>query len=145
MCKLQHRNEENMDKKELAIALHDKKYNCCQAVACAFCEEVGVKEQVLFKAGEGFGLGMGCMDGTCGALSGAIMLAGFKNSDGNTDAPGTKASTYQLSKQLLETFREKCGSTVCRELKGVDTGKVLCSCPDCICNGVEAVQEVLGL
>lgn len=134
-----------MDKKELAIALHDKKYNCCQAVACAFCEEVGVKEQVLFKAGEGFGLGMGCMDGTCGALSGAIMLAGFKNSDGNTDAPGTKASTYQLSKQLLETFREKCGSTVCRELKGVDTGKVLCSCPDCICNGVEAVQEVLGL
>ena len=29
-----------MDKKELAIALHDKKYNCCQAVACAFCEEV---------------------------------------------------------------------------------------------------------
>jgi len=145
MCKLQHRNEGNMDKKELAIALHDKKYNCCQAVACAFCEEVGVKEQVLFKAGEGFGLGMGCMDGTCGALSGAIMLAGFKNSDGNTDAPGTKASTYQLSKQLLETFREKCGSTVCRELKGVDTGKVLCSCPDCICNGVEAVQEVLGL
>ena len=134
-----------MDKKELAIALHDKKYNCCQAVACAFCEEVGVEEQVLFKAGEGFGFGMGCMDGTCGALSGAIMLAGFKNSDGNTDAPSTKASTYQLSKQLLTSFKEKCGSTVCRELKGVDTGKVLCSCPDCICNGVEVVQEVLGL
>lgn len=134
-----------MDKKELAIALHDKKYNCCQAVACAFCEEVGVEEQVLFKAGEGFGLGMGCMEGTCGALSGAIMLAGFKNSDGNTDAPATKAATYQLSKQLLQTFKEKCGSTVCRELKGVDTGKVLCTCPDCICNGVEAVQEVLGL
>lgn len=134
-----------MDKKELAIALHDKKYNCCQAVVCAFCEEVGVEEQVLFKAGEGFGRGMGCMDGTCGALSGAIMLAGFKNSDGNTEAPGTKASTYQLSEKLLEVFREKCGSTVCRELKGVDTGKVLCSCPDCICNGVEAVQEVLGL
>lgn len=134
-----------MTKKELAIALHDKKFNCCQAVACAFAEEVGVDEKVLFQAGEGFGLGMGCMEGTCGALSGAIMLAGFKNSDGNTEDPGTKASTYQISKQLLGAFKEKCGSTVCRELKGVDTGKVLCTCPDCICNGVEVVQEVLGL
>ncbi len=134
-----------MDKKELAIALHDKKFNCCQAVACAFAGEVGVEEQVLFKAGEGFGLGMGCMDGTCGALSGAVMLAGFKNSDGNIDNPGTKAATYQLSRQLLESFREKCGSTICRELKGVDTGNVLCTCPDCICYGVEVAQEVLGL
>ena len=50
-----------MDKKELAIAYHDKKFNCCQAVACAFAREVGVSEEVLFKAGEGFGLGMGGM------------------------------------------------------------------------------------
>ncbi len=134
-----------MDKKQYAIALHDKKFNCCQAVACAFAEEAGVDEQVLFKAGEGFGFGMGCAKGTCGALSGAIMLAGFQNSDGNLEAPGTKASTYEISKKLFEAFEEKCGSTVCRELKGIDTGKVLCTCPDCICNGVELVQEVLGL
>lgn len=51
-----------MDKKELAIAYHDKKFNCCQAVACAFAGEVGVSEEVLFKAGEGFGLGMGGME-----------------------------------------------------------------------------------
>lgn len=134
-----------MDKKELAIALHDKKYNCCQAVACAFCEEIGMDEQTLFKIGEGFGLGMGCMEGTCGALSGAIMLAGLKNSDGNTDAPATKADTYKLSRELLLKFQEKTGSTVCKELKGIETGKMLCSCPDCIRMGVEVVQEVLGL
>lgn len=134
-----------MDKKELAIALHDKKYNCCQAVACAFCEEVGMDEATLFKIGEGFGLGMGCMEGTCGALSGAIMLAGIRNSDGNIDAPATKAETYKLSKELLLKFQEKTGSTICKELKGVETGKVLCSCPDCIRIGVEVAQEVLGL
>lgn len=39
----------NMNKKELAIANHDKKYNCCQSVICAFADE----------AGEAFGLGMG--------------------------------------------------------------------------------------
>ena len=102
-------------------------------------------EQTLFKLGEGFGLGMGCMEGTCGALSGAIMLAGLKNSDGNIDAPATKADTYKLSKELLEKFAEKTGSTVCKELKGVETGKMLTSCPDCIRIGVEVVQEVLGL
>lgn len=134
-----------MTKKELAIALHDKKYNCCQAVACAFAEEIGVDQATLFKAGEGFGLGMGGMACTCGAVSGAVLLAGFKNSDGNTEAPATKADTYQLSKEIAERFIAKNGSVVCRELKGIDSGKVLRPCAGCIEDGVELVQEVLGL
>lgn len=134
-----------MTKKELAIANHDKKYNCAQAVACAFSEEIGVDEATLFKACEGFGLGMGCMECTCGALSGAITLAGFKNSDGNISNPGTKADTYRLAKKLVESFKSKTGSTICKELKGIETGKVLHSCPECIMDGVETVQEILGL
>lgn len=134
-----------MTKKELAILNHNKKYNCAQAVACAFSKEIGVEESVLFRACEGFGLGMGCMECTCGALSGAITLAGFKSSDGNTENPGTKADTYKLSKQLVESFKRKTGSTVCRELKGIETGKVLHTCPDCIMDGVATIQEVLGL
>ena len=134
-----------MTKKELAINLHDKKYNCAQAVACAFADEVGIDMQTLFKACEGFGLGMGCMNGTCGAISGAVMLAGFKNSDGNIDNPGTKASTYQIAKTILEKFEEKNKATRCRDLKGVDNGIVLRSCPGCIEDAVEIVQEVLGL
>ena len=90
-------------------------------------------------------LGMGGMECTCGALSGAIMAAGLINSDGQLDSPATKADTYRLSRELVKRFRQKCGSTVCRELKGADTGEVLCSCQDCICNAVEAAQEVLGL
>lgn len=134
-----------MTKKELANNLHDQKYNCAQSVACAFAEEIGVDMETLFKACEGFGLGMGCMNGTCGAISGAVMLASFKNSDGNLDAPGTKASTYQLAKTILEKFEEKNKATICRDLKGADTGKVLRSCPGCIEDAVEIVQEVLGL
>lgn len=134
-----------MTKKELAISLHDKKYNCCQAVACAFAQEVGVPIETLFKAGEGFGLGMGCMECTCGALSGAVLLAGFSHSDGNTEAPSTKAMTYQLSKELVSRFIEKNGSMICKELKGAESGKVLRSCTGCIEDGVELVQEVLGL
>lgn len=134
-----------MKKKELAIAYHDKGYNCAQAVICAFSEELGVSEEILFKAAEGFGLGMGCMNGTCGAVSGAVMAAGFKNSTGNFDGPKSKLDTYKLSKQILESFEEKNGSVTCRELKGVDTGTVLRSCPGCIEDAVDLVSEVLGL
>lgn len=134
-----------MTKKELAISLHDRKYNCCQSVACAFADEAGIDPQLLFCAAEGFGLGMGCMQCTCGALSGAILLAGLVNSDGNLENPATKASTYQLCKRLVTAFEQKAGSTVCKELKGIETGTVLHSCPDCIKDGVEIVQEVLGL
>ena len=52
-----------MTRKEKAIELHDKGFNCAQAVACAFAEETGIPEEILFAACEGFGLGMGGMAG----------------------------------------------------------------------------------
>lgn len=134
-----------MNKKEEAIELHNKKYNCAQAVACAFAKETGIEERILFQANEGFGLGMGGTQGVCGALAGAVMLAGFKNSDGDMDNPASKAATYQLSRQMLEAFKEKTGSTICKELKGIETGQVLCSCSDCVRAGVEVVEEILKL
>lgn len=132
-----------MTKKELAISLHDQKYNCAQSVACAFAEDLNIDPQILFKLLEGFGLGMGCTQGTCGAISGAIALLGLKSSDGNLEAPATKAQTYQLSKELLLKFQEKNGATICRDLKGIETGKVLRSCPECIEDAVELVEEIL--
>lgn len=134
-----------MTKKELAIANHDKGYNCCQAVVCAFSKELGIDEEILFKAGEGFGLGMGCMNGTCGAISGAVMAAGFKNSTANFDGPKSKADTYKLSKQILDAFQEKNGAVACKDLKGVETGTVLRTCPGCIEDATDLVSEVLGL
>ena len=132
-------------KAELANSMHDRKYNCCQSVACAFADELGVDMQILFRAGEGFGLGCGNTQGICGAYAGAVLCAGFKNSDGNLENPGTKHATTKLSREMMERFKEKTGALLCKDLKGVETGVVLCSCPDCIKAGVEVVQEVLGL
>lgn len=134
-----------MTNKERAARLHGNGYNCCQAVLLTFCDELGVDPVTAFKIGEGFGLGMGGMENTCGALSGAIMLAGLKNSDGDLDHPKTKAGTYRISRELTEAFKEKTGALVCRDLKGIDTGKVLCSCPKCIDSAVQIVEEILGL
>ena len=134
-----------MTKKEKAIELHDKKYNCAQAVACVFSGEIEVSERLLFKTAEGFGRGMGDMCGTCGALSGAVLLAGLKESDGNTAEPGSKGKTYKVVEEMRKVFEQKTGGIVCKDLKGIETGKMLCSCPDCIRAGIEVVEEVLKL
>ena len=129
---------------KLADELHRKGYSCSQAVAIACADMVDVPKENLFKATEGFGFGMGTMDGVCGALTGGLLIAGLHNSTGNLDNPKSKAATMKISKAMLTNFRTKTGAIICRELKGVDSGKMLCSCPECIKHGVEVVEEQLG-
>lgn len=132
--------ESRIDK---TIELHNRGYNCAQSVACAYCDLVGVDELTMFKLTEGLGLGMGGMEGTCGALTGACILAGMKNSSGNIDAPDSKVSTYKLSREILESFRIKNGSSACKRLKGIETGKALRSCPGCIMDAADLVERIL--
>ena len=122
---------------------HDRGFNCAQAVSCAYADCVGVEEELVFRATEGLGLGMGCMDGTCGALTGAIVLAGLANSSANLAAPSSKAATYELVARMCARFRERCGSLVCRELRGEDSGTPLMPCSDCITEGAMIVEEML--
>lgn len=131
-------------RKAQAAELHAKGYNCAQAVACTYADLVGVSKEEAFRSMEAFGLGMGGMQGTCGALSGAVYLAGLINSDGNLEAPATKGSTYKISRKILELFNEKNSSTLCYELKGVGTEHgVLRPCPGCIDDACDIVEQVL--
>ena len=110
-------------------------YNCAQAVTQAFADQIPVEAETLKKLGAGYAAGMGCMESTCGALIGAVMVAGAA-----TDGKGTP----RISKELLQNFQEKCGATICKDLKGVETGAPLCPCPQCVRNAVLALGEVLG-
>lgn len=38
-----------------------------------------------------------------------------------------------------------CGATICKDLKGIETGTVLCPCTECVRNAVLAAGEALGL
>ena len=114
-----------MNRAQKAAEYHQKGYNCAQAIVCAFCDKVGLDEKTAFKVSEGLGLGVSDTYGTCGA-------------------PTSKAATYQKVRELNEIFRKKNGSTICRELKGMDTGKVLRSCPGCIEDAANILSEKLG-
>ena len=134
------------ERAEAAVAKHRQGYNCCQAVACVFADEVGMDESLLYKLGEGFGGGMGTAQGVCGALSGAAMLAGLVHSDGNTEAAGqTKAKTTRCSGMMQKKFVERAKALICRDIKTGNGGKAFTSCDDCIRIAVEIAEEDLGL
>lgn len=123
---------------------HKRGYNCAQAVACTYADLVGASEREAFRSTEAFGLGMGGMQGTCGALTGACYLAGLLASDPDAPAPGTKRTTYALSREMLERFGAQNGSVTCRELKGVGTDHgPLRPCPGCIADACALVEQVL--
>ena len=92
---------------EETIKRHNKGYNCAQAVACTYCDMVGVDESTMFKMTEALGLGMGGMEGTCGAVTGACVLAGMKRSSGNLEQPDSKAESYKLSREIVKRFEEQ--------------------------------------
>ena len=73
-----------------------------------------------------------------------LMVIGLANSVGDLEkGMPTKGSTYKQVKEQVQKFKEKNGSYLCRELKGVETGKVLCSCPQCIMDAVALTEEYL--
>ena len=132
------------ERQQRAQEFHGKGYNCAQSVVCAYADLVGLDEQTAYKMAEGFGLGMGVME-LCGALSGAFMLAGVKGSAGVEVLGTTKAQTYHTTREMANAFKEKNGTYLCRELKGVTDGNVRRSCPGCIEDACALVEEMLGL
>lgn len=122
---------------------HTRGYNCAQIVLCSYAEELGIDEETLFRISEGFGAGMGGMMQTCGAVTAMFMALGLANSSGNLQACDTKTQTMKKVRELAAEFEKKNGSIVCRELKGIDTGKVLRSCDGCIEDGIRILGEYL--
>ena len=129
-------NEITLDERMEYAAKRKKEMNCCQAVLVAFADRLEKSEDELLRLGSGFGSGMATMEGTCGALVGAIMVSSLLSPDGEA---------RNNSRAIMSRFKELCGgATICRDLKGIGTGKVLCSCEDCVRNAVLAAGEALN-
>ena len=95
-----------------------------------------VEREVLHRAGAGFRTGMGGMEATCGALCGAVMVAGLKLPD--TVVAG------KVAKQMHERFVEISGASICKILKSRrPDGRFVCDCDDCVRHGVRVFGEIL--
>jgi len=121
------------------IAVEKKKsghYNCAQAVACTYCDIAGTDHDTLFAAAGAFGRGMGCMEGTCGAITGAGLVLGFAMPD--------RVRAMQAQGRIMAKFQERNGATLCRKLKGLSTGTPLRHCNGCVADAAEFLEAELA-
>lgn len=111
------------------------RFNCAQAVACAFADIVGMDVAVVERLTGAFGTGMGCMEGTCGALVGAGFIVGAVSPD--------RVSAMKSMRGIVSAFNAKNGATICKILKGIETGKPLRACDGCVEDAATLLQDFL--
>lgn len=131
-------SEQILDRGDKAVAFHHEPIhnNCAQSVLLAYQDKLGKSTEELRALGDAFGTGMGGMDATCGALTGAAIVVSLLN---HSDKP-----SKMIMNDILHEFQDQAGATLCRDLKGRDTGKVLCPCDECIRIAAREVEKQLG-
>ena len=107
--------------------------NCAQAVVCTYADLTGLNEEQCMALASPFGSGMGNMEGTCGALTGAAMVIGCLYPD--------RAESRKKVSALMNRFQARNQATQCRRLKGIDTGVVLRDCYDCVADACEFLEQ----
>ena len=104
------------DRVQRAVELFMEGYGCCQSVFCAFADLYGLDGEMALRLSAGFGGGVGRMRMMCGTCSALVMLAGLERGQTRGEDREGKAACYQLTRELLEAFRQQNGSIICAEL-----------------------------
>ena len=105
---------------EQAVTNFGQGFNCAQSVCAAYAERFGIDRATALRMSAGFGGGMGRLGGTCGAVSGALMVLGLKYGATSTDNSTAKEETYAQVREFVQQFTSREGSSVCKELLGCD-------------------------
>lgn len=119
------------DKEARAQAAYEKafdyenRYGCCpQCVLTAVKETTGYVTDETIKASHALsGGGSLTGEGTCGALSGALLaLSAKRGRDADKLDKGKRIGNFQAGRDLVERFRAEFGGTNCEELQERFTG-----------------------
>ncbi len=107
-----------MNKVEEAVSCFKKSFNCAQAVLSAYGPSLGLDKEKALRVAGAFGGGMAHMGEVCGAVTGAFMVIGLKYGKVRADDDLSKERTYQVTLELVEKFKSRHGSILCRKLLG---------------------------
>jgi C_GCAxxG_C_C family probable redox protein len=146
-----------MESKELkAITAFKSGYNCAQSVVVTFAEDLNFDKSAALSTSVGFGGGMGRLQETCGAVTGAFMVLGMYNSGKYPHNLDLKNGTYPMVQQFDSKFKAIHQTTNCRALLQCDLrseeghayavenklfDKV---CEKCISDAVKIVEELIA-
>ncbi len=124
-------SEKNSDKKDskqaviakayqLGFQYEKEKHYCSQCTLAALQEVFQIRDNKVFQASCGLHGGVGnTTNGSCGALSGAVMTIGYLYGRGRKEfeenISNEKAAT--LAKKVYDRFVEEYGSCLCKEIQ----------------------------
>ena len=142
----------NKSKVDDAVACFNNGFNCSQAVFSTYCEDFGLDKKDALKIACGFGAGMGRLQETCGAVTGAYLLFGLVHGKHLSEDEPAKEKTYALIREFARLFEERNKTTSCRELLGVDlingdkqtaSERVKTICPKVVQDAAEIIEQML--
>jgi C_GCAxxG_C_C family probable redox protein len=111
-----------MKKSDRALSALKNGFNCAQSVFSTFAPGLGLDEGKAGKIACAFGGGLARKGDTCGAVTGAFMALGLKYGSSRPQDKEIKEQSYQIAREFVRRFKERNGTTVCRELLGCDIG-----------------------
>lgn len=105
---------------EKAINLFIAGFNCSQSVLSAYSDNLNLDNKIALSVACGFGAGMGRLQETCGAVTGAYMVFGVYCSNKFKDNGERKEKSYSMIQDFNRRFIEKHKTTDCRLLLNCD-------------------------
>ena len=94
--------------------------NCAQAVLAAFSDDLNFDNLLAMQISSGFGGGMGRLQGTCGAVTGAFMVLGIYTSGKYSDIDERKDLLNVYIQELNARFTAIHSTSNCAKLLGID-------------------------
>ncbi len=129
--------------------------NCAQSVLKACTDDLNADEKLLIDLSCGFGGGMGRLQETCGAVTGAFMAIGLHTGRKISDNKELKEVTYTMVRKFNHEFKILNGSSDCRVLLNCDLkteeGRQYAHdhhlfekvCEKCITDAVKIIEEMI--
>ena len=133
-----------------------EKYACSQAIVTTYCDQFGLDIKNALNISAGFAGGMRSGK-TCGAITGAIMILGLAFSGQHSEQLVDRKDVYAVVSEFTQRFKEKYGSTECKDLLTVDIstaeGKQVANeknlfytiCPKFIRTSAEILESLIKL
>lgn len=143
-----------MERSEKAKELFLEGNNCAQSVMLSFADDFGYSKELALKISAGFGGGMGRSQGTCGAVTGAMMVLGIMEGEKASDNAELKKEAYSSVQKLTRKFADEFKTVSCRDLTGCDfnteegnekfknEGVMEKICAPCVKRAVEIVESL---
>ena len=150
-------NPAMITKKEKAVESFKSGMNCAQSVLLTYSDQYKFDDNLAFQISSGFGGGMGRLQETCGAVTGAFMVIGIHNCEKYSNHDLQTTNNRSMIQEFSRRFLLNHDSTNCRELMKCDTNTAegqeyaeqnnlkSTVCEKCIIDAVDIVDALIKL